>query len=81
MKSVRAPRPDSAGRVQVACKPSAQRTVIARARDAINNVEGVFIPANTLAAGRKLRIRMTGQNVPIGPQRFAIYAYNVRPTN
>ncbi len=50
-------------------------------RDSINNVEGVFIPPNTLAAGRKLRIRVTGQNVPMGPQRFAIYAYNVQPAN
>ncbi len=50
-------------------------------RDAINNVEGVFIPPNTLAAGRKLRIRVTGQNVPMGPQRFAVYAYNVQPAS
>ncbi len=50
-------------------------------RDAINNVEGVFLPPNTLAAGRKLRIRVTGQSVPVGPQRFAIYAYNVQPAN
>lgn len=50
-------------------------------RDSINNVEGVFIPANALPAGRKLRIRVTGQNVTMGPQRFAVYAYNVRPTN
>jgi hypothetical protein len=48
-------------------------------RDAINNVEGVFIPANALPAGRKLRIKVMGQTVTSGPQRFAVYAYNLQP--
>ncbi|HXU29749.1 MAG TPA: S8 family serine peptidase [Thermoanaerobaculia bacterium] len=48
-------------------------------RDAINNVEAVFIPKNALTAGRKLRIKVKGQNVPGGPQKFALYAYNMKP--
>lgn len=46
--------------------------------DAINNVEAVFIPANTFPAGQRLTIKVTGENVTAGKQRFAVYAYNVR---
>ena len=46
--------------------------------DAINNVEAVFLPAGTFKAGRQVTIRVTGANVTAGPQRFAVYAYNVR---
>ena len=46
--------------------------------DAINNVEAIFIPANTLRSGQQLVFQVTGENVPSGPQRFALYAYNVR---
>ena len=47
--------------------------------DSINNVEAVFIPANTFASGQKLTIKITGENVTAGAQKFSIYAYNVRP--
>ncbi len=50
-------------------------------RDATNNVEAVFIPAGALPAGTKLRIKVRGQNVTGEAQRFAVYAYNVRPNN
>lgn len=46
--------------------------------DNMNTVEAVFIPANTFAAGQKLTIRVTGTNVQAGPQKFAVYAYNLR---
>jgi subtilisin family serine protease len=46
--------------------------------DGINNVEAIFIPANTFAAGQQLVIKVTGENVPTGTQKFALYAYNVR---
>ena len=46
--------------------------------DAINNVEAIFIPANTLRAGQQLNFKVTGESVPAGPQKFAVYAYNVR---
>jgi hypothetical protein len=48
-------------------------------RDAINTVEAVFLPPGTLRAGERLVIRVAGVNVTEGPQRFAVYAYNVRP--
>jgi len=48
--------------------------------DGINNVEAIFIPRNTLAAGQKLTIRIVGANVPQGPQTWALYAYNVNLT-
>ncbi|HEX2222742.1 MAG TPA: hypothetical protein VHN15_00905 [Thermoanaerobaculia bacterium] len=48
-------------------------------RDAINTVEAVFLPPGTLAAGEKLVIRVAGVSVVEGRQRFAVYAYNVRP--
>lgn len=48
--------------------------------DRINNVEVIFIPRNTLAAGQKLTIRIIGANVPQGPQKWALYAYNVNFT-
>ena len=46
--------------------------------DAINNVEAIFIPANTFGTGQQLTIKVTGENVQSGPQKFALYAYNVR---
>ncbi|HEV8582839.1 MAG TPA: S8 family serine peptidase [Thermoanaerobaculia bacterium] len=46
--------------------------------DAINNVEAVFLPAGTFRTGQQVTIRVTGANVTAGPQRFAVYAYNVR---
>jgi serine protease AprX len=47
--------------------------------DSMNTVEAVFLPPNTFTAGQQVTIRVTGINVPMGPQKFAIYAYNVRP--
>lgn len=49
--------------------------------DTANTVEAVFIKKNTFPAGSQVTIRVTGVNVPSGPQKFAIYAYNVRPTS
>lgn len=46
--------------------------------DSINNVEAVFIPANTFTAEQKLTIKITGENVTAGAQKFAVYAYNLR---
>jgi hypothetical protein len=46
--------------------------------DSINNVEAVFIPANTFTAGQKLTLKVTGENVAAGAQKFAVYAYNLR---
>lgn len=46
--------------------------------DTINNVEAVFIPAGTYASGQSLTITVSGMNVTQGPQRFSVYAYNVR---
>lgn len=46
--------------------------------DFINNVEAVFIPANTLPPGQKITIKITGENVTTSTQKFAIYAYNVQ---
>ncbi len=46
--------------------------------DAINNVEAIFIPADTFAAGQQLTLKVTGENVPGGAQKFAIYVYNLR---
>jgi Subtilase family len=46
--------------------------------DAINNVEAIFIPAGTFATGQKLTIKVTGENVTTGSQKFSIYAYNVQ---
>jgi Subtilase family len=46
--------------------------------DGINNVEAIFIPANTFAAGQQLTIKVTGENVTTGTQKFALYAYNVQ---
>jgi hypothetical protein len=48
--------------------------------DGTNNVEAIFIPRNTLAAGQKLTIRIVGANVPQGPQKWAVYAYNLNMT-
>jgi hypothetical protein len=46
--------------------------------DSINNVEVVVIPPGTFSnAGDKLSLEVVGTNVTSGPQRFAIYAYNV----
>jgi serine protease AprX len=47
--------------------------------DSMNTVEAVFLPPNTFTAGQQVTIRVTGINVPMGPQKFSIYAYNVRP--
>jgi hypothetical protein len=55
--------------------------------DTANNVEAVFIPANTFSAGQQVTIRVTGVSVPVNEspngngQRFAIYGYNVRPSS
>jgi hypothetical protein len=49
--------------------------------DSINNVEAVFIPANTFAAGQKLTIKVRGEGVAQGPQGFAVYAWNVKPNS
>jgi len=46
--------------------------------DAKNNVEAVFIPANTFTAGQQLTIKVTGESVTLGTQKFAIYAYNLQ---
>ena len=46
--------------------------------DGINNVEAIFISANTFAAGQQLTIKVTGENVTTGTQKFALYAYNVQ---
>jgi len=46
--------------------------------DTINNVEAVFIPANTFTAGQQIVVSVTGVNVPQGPQKFAVYAYNLQ---
>ncbi|HET9209535.1 MAG TPA: S8 family serine peptidase [Thermoanaerobaculia bacterium] len=48
------------------------------ANDSINNVEAIFIPANTFTAGQQIVVSVTGANVPQGPQKFAIYAYNLQ---
>jgi hypothetical protein len=55
--------------------------------DSANNVEAVFLPPNTFSAGQQVMIGVTGVNVPVNEapngsgQRFAIYAYNVRPSS
>jgi hypothetical protein len=54
------------------------RTGEATLADGINTVEAVFLPAGTFRRGDRVTIRVTGANVPQGPQRFAVYAYNVR---
>jgi hypothetical protein len=46
--------------------------------DSINNVEAIFIPANTFTAGKKLTLKVTGENVTAGAQKFAVYAYNLQ---
>lgn len=46
--------------------------------DGINNVEAIFIPANTFSAGQQLTLKVTGENVTAGTQKFAVYAYNVQ---
>ena len=46
--------------------------------DAINTVEAIFIPANTLPAGQKLTIKVRGENVMSAPQSFAVYAWNIK---
>jgi len=46
--------------------------------DSINNVEAIFVPANTFAAGQALAVRVRGENVTQGPQSFSIYAWNVK---
>lgn len=45
--------------------------------DTMNNVEAVFIPASTYSSGQAITLTATGISVPQGPQRFALYAYNV----
>ncbi len=55
--------------------------------DTANNVEAVFIPPNTFAAGQQITIRVTGISVPVNEspggngQRFAVYGYNLRPSS
>jgi len=46
--------------------------------DTINNVEAIFIPANTFAAGQQIILSVTGVNVLQGPQKFGFYAYNLQ---
>jgi serine protease AprX len=46
--------------------------------DSINNVEAIFVPANTIAAGQALAIKVRGENVTQGPQNFSVYAWNVK---
>ncbi len=46
--------------------------------DTANPVEAIFIPGGTFTAGQQVVIRVTGHSVSSGPQKFAIYAYNVR---
>jgi hypothetical protein len=46
--------------------------------DSINNVEAIFIPANTFTAGQQILVSVTGANVTQGPQKFAVYAYNLQ---
>jgi hypothetical protein len=46
--------------------------------DITNNVEAVFIPANTFTAGQRLAIRVQGKSVLPGSQKFAVYAYNLQ---
>lgn len=46
--------------------------------DGINNVEAVFIPSNTFTAGQKLTIKVKGESVTAGTQKFSVYAYNLR---
>jgi len=53
-------------------------TAASAASDTMNNVEAIFIPAGTFSPGRQIQIRVTGANVPQGPQKFSVYAYNVR---
>lgn len=48
------------------------------ARDTVNNVEAVFIPAGTYSSGTSVSLNVVGTNVPTGPQDFSIYAYNVQ---
>jgi subtilisin family serine protease len=47
--------------------------------DSINNVEAIFLPAHTFAAGQALTLRVRGENVTQGPQSFSVYAWNVKP--
>ncbi len=49
--------------------------------DSINTVEAVFIKANTVPAGRKLRITVSGTTLRQGPQVFALYALNLNPNS
>jgi serine protease AprX len=49
--------------------------------DTMNTVEAVFLPANTFTTGQQLTIQVTGMNVTQGPQKFAVYAYNLQPTS
>jgi hypothetical protein len=46
--------------------------------DTMNNVEAVFIPANTFWPGQKVIIRVTGVSIHGAAQRFVLYAHNVR---
>ena len=49
--------------------------------DSINNVEAIFIPANTFSTGQTLTIKVKGENVPQGPQNFSVYAWNLKPNS
>ena len=46
--------------------------------DSINNVEAIFLPANTFLPGQALAINVRGETVTQGPQRFSVYAWNVK---
>lgn len=58
--------------------PSAQDLPVT---DSINTVEAVFIKANTLPAGRKLRITVSATTLRQGSQAFAVYALNLNPNS
>ncbi len=49
--------------------------------DNINTVEVVIIRANTVPAGRRLRITVTAPSLTQGTQTFAVYALNLNPNS
>lgn len=46
--------------------------------DHVNNVEAIFVPANTFAAGATITITVAAGSIAAGPQRFSVYAYNAQ---
>jgi hypothetical protein len=49
--------------------------------DDVNTVEAVFIRANTVPAGNRLRITVSAPAVTQGSQTFALYALNLNPNS